>query len=174
MATKTSLEKMYKFVHITDNKIYTYYFGGLSKIDTNNFIVVPVCRTLRPVLAESLKDTCKYYVNCKYLGPEENLLTARKYGSMSEEDFKYNYSKYLAQFHAKSVLTDIYNLAAGGQIDPMLGGWIDGCEPDPSSEAYNKDILLCCYEKPEDFCHRHILAEWFTFNGYNCEELKTI
>lgn len=22
------------------------------------------------------------------------------------------------------------------------------------------DVALCCYEKPEDFCHRHILAEW--------------
>lgn len=25
-----------------------------------------------------------------------------------------------------------------------------------------KDIALCCYEKPEDFCHRHILAKWLT------------
>lgn len=23
-----------------------------------------------------------------------------------------------------------------------------------------KDVALCCYEKPEDFCHRHIVAEW--------------
>lgn len=23
-----------------------------------------------------------------------------------------------------------------------------------------KDVALCCYEKPEDFCHRHILADW--------------
>ena len=23
-----------------------------------------------------------------------------------------------------------------------------------------QDVALCCYEKPEDFCHRHILAEW--------------
>ncbi len=25
-----------------------------------------------------------------------------------------------------------------------------------------KDIALCCYEKPTDFCHRHLLAEWLT------------
>lgn len=24
----------------------------------------------------------------------------------------------------------------------------------------HRDIVLCCYEKPGDFCHRHILAEW--------------
>lgn len=23
-----------------------------------------------------------------------------------------------------------------------------------------KDAILCCYEKPTDFCHRHIVAEW--------------
>lgn len=27
-----------------------------------------------------------------------------------------------------------------------------------------KDVALCCYEKPGDFCHRHILAEWITKN----------
>lgn len=23
-----------------------------------------------------------------------------------------------------------------------------------------QDVALCCYEKPGDFCHRHILADW--------------
>ena len=26
--------------------------------------------------------------------------------------------------------------------------------------AKDRDIVLCCYEAPGDFCHRHILAEW--------------
>ena len=30
-----------------------------------------------------------------------------------------------------------------------------------------KDVILCCYEKSGEFCHRHILAEWLT----NVEEL---
>lgn len=25
-----------------------------------------------------------------------------------------------------------------------------------------KDVAFCCYEKPSDFCHRHIFAKWFT------------
>lgn len=25
-----------------------------------------------------------------------------------------------------------------------------------------KDVALCCYEKPGDFCHRHVLAEYLT------------
>ena len=25
-----------------------------------------------------------------------------------------------------------------------------------------KNVALCCYEKPGDFCHRHMLAQWLT------------
>lgn len=48
-----------------------------------------------------------------------------------------------------------------------------------------KDVALCCYEKPSDFCHRHLLANWlneklginiteYVFDedvSYQCEEL---
>lgn len=38
----------------------------------------------------------------------------------------------------------------------------------------NKDwhIVLVCYEKPTDFCHRHLVADWFVRNGISCEEYK--
>lgn len=32
------------------------------------------------------------------------------------------------------------------------------------------DIALVCYEKPDDFCHRHLVAEWLTEHGYICKE----
>ena len=38
------------------------------------------------------------------------------------------------------------------------------------SISRGKDVALCCYEKPGDFCHRHLLAEWFKKNGYEVEE----
>lgn len=34
----------------------------------------------------------------------------------------------------------------------------------------NKEVCLVCYEKPEDFCHRHLVAEWLTKNGFPCVE----
>lgn len=38
-----------------------------------------------------------------------------------------------------------------------------------------KDVALCCYEKPEDFCHRHMLAEWITReSGTVVEEWKPV
>ena len=33
-----------------------------------------------------------------------------------------------------------------------------------------KDVVLLCYEKPEDFCHRQLVAEWLTRNGVSVEE----
>lgn len=28
------------------------------------------------------------------------------------------------------------------------------------SKEDNVNIVLLCYEKPEDFCHRHLVADW--------------
>lgn len=36
--------------------------------------------------------------------------------------------------------------------------------------SQGKTIVLLCYEKPEDFCHRHLVADWFTKNGIECKE----
>lgn len=37
--------------------------------------------------------------------------------------------------------------------------------------AYGKDCTLLCYEKPNEFCHRHIVAEWFN-NHFNKEVIR--
>lgn len=34
----------------------------------------------------------------------------------------------------------------------------------------SKDICLVCYEKPNDFCHRHLVAEWFCSRDIKCVE----
>ena len=33
-----------------------------------------------------------------------------------------------------------------------------------------KDIVLLCYETPDKFCHRHLVADWFNKAGCPCEE----
>lgn len=33
-----------------------------------------------------------------------------------------------------------------------------------------RDVALVCYEAPDKFCHRHLVAEWLNKAGYNCEE----
>ena len=31
-------------------------------------------------------------------------------------------------------------------------------------------IALICYEKPSDFCHRHLVADWLNKNDVECKE----
>lgn len=41
-----------------------------------------------------------------------------------------------------------------------------------SSVWHNNDyhIALVCYEKPDDFCHRHLVSNWLNKSGIRCEE----
>ena len=40
-----------------------------------------------------------------------------------------------------------------------------------SALSGGQTFALICYERPSDFCHRHLVAEWFCKNGYRCEEI---
>ena len=33
-----------------------------------------------------------------------------------------------------------------------------------------RNFALVCYEKPSDFCHIHLVADWLTQNGFKTEE----
>jgi hypothetical protein len=37
---------------------------------------------------------------------------------------------------------------------------------------YGEDVALLCFESPEKFCHRHLVAQWLTNAGYPVEEFK--
>lgn len=34
------------------------------------------------------------------------------------------------------------------------------------------NFALVCYEKPSDFCHRHLVADWLNANGIECKEFE--
>lgn len=36
----------------------------------------------------------------------------------------------------------------------------------------NATFVFICYERPEKFCHRHLVAEFLTKNGYDCTEYE--
>ena len=39
---------------------------------------------------------------------------------------------------------------------------------------YHPIIALVCYEKPSEFCHRHLVSDWLNAAGFECEEFKKI
>lgn len=41
------------------------------------------------------------------------------------------------------------------------------------AEQYNKDcIVLVCYEKSNEYCHRRLIAEWYNACGSHVEEIN--
>jgi len=40
------------------------------------------------------------------------------------------------------------------------------------AEKMGRRLVLLCYEKPSDFCHRHILARWLERRGFRVKELE--
>ena len=43
-------------------------------------------------------------------------------------------------------------------------------EKDVLSQIHDGDVLLC-WEKPDDFCHRHLVASWLKKRGIEVEEI---
>lgn len=85
-------------------------------------------------------------ISIKSLAPSSKLLfDYKKSGNQKlfEDDFKIQLSK----LEKSEILKELQNI---------------------SKQNDNKDIVLVCYEKPSDFCHRHIVADWL---GNDTEEL---
>lgn len=77
--------------------------------------------------------------------PSEQLLFDWKIGTITEEE-------YVKRYHEETL----------NKINvPALLGVL---------QQYQKDIFFLCYEKPNDFCHRHLVAEWLNNLGIVCRE----
>lgn len=85
----------------------------------------------------------------KDLAPTWEILKQYKINN-NRKEYTDDYLKILRTMDPQKVINDLYTLA-GGQ---------------------DKDIVLLCYEKPTDFCHRQLVAWWLTNNGYPVEEYK--
>ena len=39
---------------------------------------------------------------------------------------------------------------------------------------FHENSVLLCYEKSEDFCHRHLIASWLNEHGVECKEVENV
>ena len=85
----------------------------------------------------------------KELAPSWEILRQYKVNN-NRKEYTDEFLKILKQMDPHSVVHDLYALA-GDQ---------------------DRDIVLVCYEKSTDFCHRHLVAEWLTKNGYPVSEYQ--
>ena len=77
------------------------------------------------------------------LAPTQEILDGYKYGNKSK---KWYIEKYVDDVLAYLSPQDVINIVGD-------------------------DAVFCCYETPEKFCHRHIVAKWFERAGFEIKEI---
>lgn len=112
--------------------MFTGYFAKLRTYQQAGLILISISGK-----APDWYDGLQY----KKLAPKWAFFNEWKNGS-HKGDNEYYISNFDAQvlkhLTVEGVLTDLANLS-GGELDK---------------------VILLCYEKPTDFCHRHLVASW--------------
>lgn len=121
--------------------IYTTYFAKLKKLPEN---VIPIS------ICAKAPDWYKG-LQYKKLAPKYDFFMKWK----QNHDNKY----YIEQFNDQ-VLKDLDASEVIMDLKHLCG----------KSMYADIDIALVCYEKPDDFCHRHLVADWLVQGGYDCCE----
>lgn len=76
-------------------------------------------------------------VSFSELSPSDKLLGDYKLAGISEEEYAERYKEEITRPSSRMMIEKLKEKALTG----------------------TKDMVLLCYEKPDEFCHRHILAE---------------
>ena len=124
--------------------MYTGYFAQLKKYEAAGLIPISICGK-----APDWYNGLQY----KVLAPKWAFFKEWKDGS-HKGDNEY----YIEHFNAE-VLSNITARKVIRDIESLSG-------------VSSKDIILICYEKPSDFCHRHLVADWLKENGVDCIEFE--
>ena len=121
--------------------IYTSYFAKLKSLP-ENIIPISIC-TKAPDWYKGLQY--------KKLAP------------------KYEFFIEWKKNHDNDYYIKCFNEQVLDKLDPVdvildFSRMIYGCN------VGEDDVCLICYEKPEDFCHRHLVAKWLNDHGISCKE----
>lgn len=63
------------------------------------------------------------------------------------------------------------NLSTKWFIDKYVDTVLSKLDQHEVVKIIGQDAVLCCYETPEKFCHRHIVTKWFEKAGYKIKEI---
>ena len=126
-------------------KICTSYFGNLKNIP-KDIVPIAICGK-SPNWWQGLEY--------KVLAPKLDFFNKWKYKTKGYENCYQNNDYYI-----KCFTEQILDKLKLGKVLARL-----------SEKSNGKDVVLLCYEVPTDFCHRHLVSEWFNNNGIECYEL---
>ena len=121
--------------------IYTSYFAKLKSLP-DNIIPISICG-----------KAPDWYKGLQYkkLAPKYGFFMKWKENHDNDYYIKCFNEQVLDKLHPYTVLFEIKDLLDKNSIQ-------------------SNDVCLICYEKPNDFCHRHLVADWFNKYGCECKE----
>ena len=120
--------------------IYTSYFAKLKSLP-ENIIPISICG-----------KAPDWYKGLQYkkLAPKYDFFMKWKEDHDNDYYIKCFNARVLSNLEASTTVLDLIELAY--------------------NDNDRGDICLICYEKPNDFCHRHLVADWLNRNGFECKE----
>jgi len=135
-------------------KIYTSYFRHKQvkkwqQPSSDRPLLIPICRGLTRL------DTDLYYSWYRELAPSEELLT--RYNNVRIKCPK------IRKWFTEKYLEELDELRYNGLLEKFVKEF-------QHLVKYN-DVILLCYEKSSEFCHRHILASYLK-KYYNLDILE--
>jgi hypothetical protein len=121
--------------------IYTTYFAQLRNLP-ENIIPVSICGKVP-----------NWYKGLQYkkLAPKYDFFMEWKKNHDNDYYIKCFNEQVLGALNATDVILDLSRMIYSFNVG-------------------ESDICLVCYEKPDDFCHRHLVAQWLCANGFPCTE----
>lgn len=127
--------------------IYTSYFGKLKKFP-DDLIPIAICA--------KCPNGYQGAVYKKLAPTYQILMDYKKAADGGWESLYWAQTKYVTRYRAQ-ILDKLDPQQVVRELEDLAGG---------------RDIVLLCYERPEAFCHRHLVAEWLKSHGISCEEWR--
>ena len=117
---------------MNNKKIYTSYYSKAAKLNENDFVFIQISLSSPKWFPHNL-------VKFLSLAPTWDLLNSYKDGEIkSEEQYDKKYYEILNSLNKEEVIKKL--------------NWI--------KEKTNKNVVLLCWEKDKNECHRSLLANW--------------
>lgn len=131
--------------------IYTTYFAKLKSLP-KNIIPISICG-----------KAPSWYMGLQYKK------LAPKYGFFMKWKETHDNDYYIKHFN-EEVLGALSIVQVLSELQCLLPSEIKRQMQSPFYNNSDWHLALVCYERPSDFCHRHLVADWLNKNGFECKE----
>lgn len=134
--------------------IYTSYFAKLRSLP-NNAVPISICG-----------KAPDWYKGAQYkaLAPKYDFFKKWKENHDNDHYTRCFKEQVLSSLSVQDVLDALFSRIPSDKQELLM---VRQCT---WWESPDVNVILLCYEKPDSFCHRHLVADWFRENGIECEE----